>query len=520
MKLVIFIVFTILDYVCGARILCVFQVPAVSHQRVFQPIWRELSLRGHEVVVVTPKPLKDSSLINLTEIDVSAAHSELIKRHGFQFFMKKEYAVHTKIPKLFAMLYESAEVILKNKEFIKIYNNSNQKFDVVIAQTFISPILYSIAAKFNAPLIGVSSLGAYIGTHFAMGNPNPPSLYSEMFLPYNGKLTLYERIKSTAYYLFVRFYRTFVILPKSDALARKYLGNELPYIEDIERNISLLLMTTNPFLYTPRPTLPTIVSLESIHVKPVEPLPDDLKNFLDESKEGVIYFSLGSNIQSVNIPEEIRDTLIAAFSELPYKVLWKFESDTMPNQPKNVIIRKWLPQKDVLAHPNIKAFVSQCGLQSLEEAVSRAVPIVALPFIADQEMNTQRLTELGVAVSLDFLTVTKEEIKKAIIEIAENSKYKKNMERLRQMWTDQPMNSLDRAMWWIEYVIRYQGTTHLRSPIADISWIEYLLLDVMCVVLIVTLTFLYILKLLTKFLVKLCTKTSRKQKSRENKKLK
>lgn len=281
-----------LNFASGARILCVFQMPAVSHQRVFQPIWRELSLRGHQVIVVTPRPLKDPSLKNLKEIDVSN-NNEIIKKHGFQFFMNKINGIHTKIPKIFAMHYEFAEVILKNEEFIKIYNNSNEKFDLVIAQTYISPVLYSLAAKFQVPLIGISSMGGYIGTHFGIGNPHFPSMYSEMFLPYHGQLTFYERLKSTLYYLFVRFYRTAVILPQSDELARKYLGNDLPYIEDIEKNMSLLFLTTNPFLYVPRPTIPTIISLESIHVKPVESLPNvSIKLALDGNRDS--YLAIGA----------------------------------------------------------------------------------------------------------------------------------------------------------------------------------------------------------------------------------
>ncbi|XP_057664770.1 UDP-glucosyltransferase 2-like isoform X1 [Diorhabda carinulata] len=510
MTLLFLIFLLILNYVDSARILCVFQMPAVSHQRVFQPIWRELSLRGHEVIVVTPKPLKDPSLVNLTEIDVGGSNNELIQRHGFQFFMNKQNGIHTKIPKIFNMHYDFAEAILKNDQFIKIYNNTEENFDVVIAQTYISPILYSLAAKFRAPLIGVSSMGAYIGSHFAMGNPNPPSLYSEMFLPYNGRLTFYERLKSSLYYAFVRFYRHFVILPKSDELARRYLGNDLPYMGEIEGNMSLLLLSTNPFLSPPRSTIPTIISLESIHVKPVEALPRDLQTFLDESKEGVVYFSLGSNVQSINIPERVRNILVESFAELPYKILWKFESDTLPNQPKNVIIKKWLPQKDVLAHPNVKVFLSQCGLQSTEEAVSRAVPIVAIPFIADQEMNAKRLSEdLGVAIHLDFVTFTKQQLTAAIIEVAENPKYKKNMERLRDLWTDQPMKALDRAMWWIEYVIRHKGTKHLRSPTADISWIEYLLLDVIAVIVFTFYAFIQIIKLIFRLIF---NKNSQKKK--------
>lgn len=76
----------------------------------------------------------------------------------------------------------------------------------------------------------------------------------------------------------------------------------------------------------------------------------------------------------------------------------------------------------ILGHPNVRLFFTQCGLQSTEEAVARGVPIIAMPFIGDQEWNAKRLVAEGAAVSLDFATVTKEDIKAAIIEVAENKK--------------------------------------------------------------------------------------------------
>ncbi|XP_018572801.1 UDP-glucuronosyltransferase 2B7 [Anoplophora glabripennis] len=473
-----------------ARILGVFQMPTVSHQSVFQSLWKELSLRGHDVTVVTPYPLKDPRLVNLTEIDMSYA-SDSMKRHGFQFFMRKEFAVHTKIPKIFAINYDAADAIFSNTEFIKIYNNSNEKFDVILVQTYISPIMYSLGYKLGAPVIGVASMGGYVGSHYAMGNPNPPSLYSEMFLPYNGKLTFYERFCSTLYYIWLRFYLTFVAIPRCDEIARKYLGNDMPYMGEIEKNLSLLFLTTNPIFYPPRPTVPTIIPLQRLHIKPPKPLPKDLQTILDNAKNGVIFFSLGSNVQSVNMPDRLRIVLNEAFSELPYTILWKYESVDLPGKPSNVIIKKWLPQQDVLAHPNIRAFISQTGLQSTEEAIDRGVPIIGMPFIADQSMNTRVVAEIGIGVGVDYETVTKEELKNAIIEVAENEKYKRNIEKLRDLMLDEQVPPMEKAIWWIEYVIRHKGTKHLRSPTVDISWIEYFLIDIAFVVLLISTIIIY-----------------------------
>jgi glucuronosyltransferase len=53
------------------------------------------------------------------------------------------------------------------------------------------------------------------------------------------------------------------------------------------------------------------------------------------------------------------------------------------------------------------------------------------------------------------------------------------MKRLSAVLGDQPQTPLDRAVYWTEYVIRHKGAAHLRSAAADLSWYQYLLLDVM-----------------------------------------
>jgi glucuronosyltransferase len=74
----------------------------------------------------------------------------------------------------------------------------------------------------------------------------------------------------------------------------------------------------------------------------------DLQKYLDEAPHGVIYFSMGSILQGSLMPESARKVLLAAFSQLKQRVLWKWETDTLPGQPSNVKLAKWLPQSDIL----------------------------------------------------------------------------------------------------------------------------------------------------------------------------
>ena len=69
---------------------------------------------------------------------------------------------------------------------------------------------------------------------------------------------------------------------------------------------------------------------------------------MDGASDGVIYFSMGSNLESSQMPDYKRDALLEAFSELKQQVLWKWEKESLPGQPSNVRLGKWFPQADIL----------------------------------------------------------------------------------------------------------------------------------------------------------------------------
>lgn len=76
----------------------------------------------------------------------------------------------------------------------------------------------------------------------------------------------------------------------------------------------------------------------------------------------------------------------------------------------------------ISGHPNVKVFVTQGGLQSIEEAITNEVPMVGMPFITDQPSNIKKIEDLGMGLSVDYKTLKKEQLKKAIMEVAENTK--------------------------------------------------------------------------------------------------
>ncbi|XP_074036988.1 UDP-glycosyltransferase UGT5 [Leptinotarsa decemlineata] len=462
----------------SANILAITFVPSVSHQEVYQPIWRELSLRGHNVTVMTTNVLADPSLVNLTQIDVSFVYK-------YMNVPLKSFRDATILQNIFFIDFFFSKLLqaeIAHEDVQKLLQRDDDEFDLVVLEA-LHPLVYGFAAKFKAPVVAISTLEPFIPFHDALGNPTHPVLRPDNFIHFYGEPTLKDRMTSFLHNIFYRAIYYWRLLPEADKVARKFFGRNIPYLGDVIGNTSLMLINSNPILNTPVANVPSVISFGNVHIKEAKPLPKDIQKFLDASSRGVVYFSLGSNVKSTSLGTEMRDIITQALSELPFNVIWKWEEDELPGKPDNVLLKKWLPQQDILRHPNVKVFVTQGGLQSIEQSIAFGVPMVGIPIYGDQPTNVKTLVDGGMALFIDFKSITKDELKKAILEVGTNIKYRERVVKARELIQDQPMNGLDKAVWWIEHVIRHKGARHLRSPAADMPIFQYFMVDVIAILL-------------------------------------
>jgi hypothetical protein len=75
-----------------------------------------------------------------------------------------------------------------------------------------------------------------------------------------------------------------------------------------------------------------------------------LEQFVSGADAGFIYVSMGSSVLTAKMPDMLRHMFIRAFAQLPYRVLWKWESgeSSIADLPDNVRLGRWLPQQDIL----------------------------------------------------------------------------------------------------------------------------------------------------------------------------
>jgi glucuronosyltransferase len=88
--------------------------------------------------------------------------------------------------------------------------------------------------------------------------------------------------------------------------------------------------------------------------------------------------SFGSVLTASDMPEPQRKLLLDVFGRLKQKVLWKWETESMPDKPANVKLSKWLPQQDILGHPKLRLFVSHGGQSSCQESLCHQKPMVKI----------------------------------------------------------------------------------------------------------------------------------------------
>lgn len=100
--------------------------------------------------------------------------------------------------------------------------------------------------------------------------------------------------------------------------------------------------------------------------------------------------------------------------------------------PDNVLLCSYAPQLEILKKADL--FITHCGMNSTNETIKYAVPIVAVPVVNDQPMVAKRVCdELSLGIRVDLNTLTSERIGDAIDEVLSNQKYKNNIDEFSKV---------------------------------------------------------------------------------------
>ncbi|XP_076993273.1 UDP-glucuronosyltransferase 2A1 isoform X4 [Tamandua tetradactyla] len=341
------------------------------------------------------------------------------------------YREMAKVIKDFHMVSrELCDGVLQNQKLMEKIKKS--KFEVLVSDP-VFPCGDIIALKLGIPFVYSLRFSPASTVEKHCGKvPYPPSYVPAVLSELSDQMSFTDRIRNFISY-HLQDYMFDTLWKSWDSYYSKALGRPTTLCETMGKAEIWLMRTYWDFEF-PRPYLPNFEFVGGLHCKPAKPLP---------------------------------------------KVLWRYKGKEPATLGANTRLYDWIPQNDLLGHPKTKAFITHGGTNGIYEAIYHGVPMVGVPMFADQPDNIAHMKAKGAAVDVNMNTMTSADLLRALRTVINEPSYKENAMRLSSIHHDQPVKPLDRAVFWIEFVMRHKGAKHLRPAAHDLTWLQYHSLDVM-----------------------------------------
>ncbi|KAI8044595.1 UDP-glucosyltransferase 2 [Drosophila gunungcola] len=506
----------------AANILGLFPSLSPSHLIIQMSAAKVLAEKGHNVTVVTVlKPVVTHK--NITLILVPLTKEEAQQMSDTIGAMSKSDNSNM-ILSLIRMSGQMDFMFTKMAEALRddrvrdLYLNRDNKFDLVLSGYFMNDFQLGFARKVNAPVIVVATIPPNQLLNPLIGNPLEvayvPAINDSAE---KGKaMTFRQRLTGYTKSLFFGIF-TFLTDRRNRNLYKDVFGDDptMPEYSEMIKNTSMIFFASHAASEGPiRPNVPAAIEIGGIQIKDTpDPLPQNMADFLGNATDGAILLSLGSNVQGSHLKPETVVKMFNVLSKLKQRVIWKWEDlEKTPGKSDNILYSKWLPQDDILAHPNIKLFINHAGKGGITEAQYHGKAMLSLPVFGDQPGNADGMVKKGFGLTLSLLKLEEKPFREAILEILSNSEYSQKVASFSSLYRDRPMTARESVVYWSEYVIRYHGAAHLQSPLVYMNCIAANNIDVYLLFAVILALIILLLKALVKFIIRKLFLKSKKEK--------
>ncbi|VDO42189.1 unnamed protein product [Haemonchus placei] len=313
-----------------------------------------------------------------------------------------------------------------------------------------------------------------------LGMPQPSSYIPSLIgMDITHRPTYWERAQNIwSTFLYVQFARRGTV--EATEMFRRRYGADFPNLEAIAADSDMVFVNTDEFVDFPRPTLPHVVHIgglgEASSSKSLK-LNEIFSEQMEKGSKGVVYFSLGTLVNTSSLPAFAMRAVVDAVKKtpdyhfilvtdsrdhhpllqgkIPAPTRGLLEHDKLVNYAQflkedqfqftrhlcealpNVFLCSWAPQAALLSkyqlpyslikicHPRLQAFITHGGYNSIMEASRYAVPLVTIPFYFDQVRNSRaaELNGWGIPVNRFSLRDNPDGLYQALHAILSHKRY-------------------------------------------------------------------------------------------------
>lgn len=151
------------------------------------------------------------------------------------------------------------------------------------------------------------------------------------------------------------------------------------------------------------------------------------------SQRPLVYATLGTIFNNPKYELPLFPALIAGLGGEPFDVVLTIGPNVDPEMfgpvPDNVNVAPFIPQS--LLFPQVSVVVCHGGFGTVLAAVEHGLPLIVVPFGADQHLNAAAVTRLGIGLTLDEEEVGPGELLRAVRTVLDDPRYRRNARRLQ-----------------------------------------------------------------------------------------
>ncbi|XP_067932402.1 2-hydroxyacylsphingosine 1-beta-galactosyltransferase-like [Watersipora subatra] len=211
---------------------------------------------------------------------------------------------------------------------------------------------------------------------------------------------------------------------------------------------------------------------------------------MDSADHGVVLVAFGKGAHKLSL--QFFQHLITCFGALPFTFIMSVGSSSSVRElqtmsesiPSNVYLAQSVPQNSLLAHKNCRLFVTHAGIGSTTEAIYHAVPVITIPFYADQQKNAVKLTKiLKMGVNMNPGSLDSISFKRVIQRVLNDSQFKeKAQEASRTMRNCGEGTADERVMSSVKIAL---GTSSFQTrPDSTKHWVHFIKVDILIILVI------------------------------------
>ncbi len=361
--------------------------PAYGHFRPLLPLAEALRARGHDVQVATSRRFGP----------VVEAHGLPGEPAGLDWLESDK----STIPDELRAPQDSTLETFFAHQFVRMTAERMARDVAILAQQWRPDVIVRESTEFGGALVGELLELPVVSVQVASPSLITPSVLAEVERAWNE--------------------------------ARAHLG--LPPDPGLERLQSQpVVCFAPPDLHDPDVSLPQ--GLTSFRADP--PKGATLPTGMDGlgSQRPMVYVTLGTvfNDPEYELPffPAVLDGLRDEAVDLVVTVGPNVDPTSLGDQPPSVHVAAYLPQRSVLER--CSAVICHGGYGTLLDAIDAAVPLVVVPFGADQHINAASVERLGIGRVIKEEGLTPVTLREAVLALLAEPAWRRNIGQLRDQW--------------------------------------------------------------------------------------